>query len=179
MKMLNLFVEAGKLKKLPRMGWLLRGVQNPESVAEHAFRVAFITLFLGDELKKRGVEINVEKALKIALLHDLAEARITDLPLEAQKYVDKKKAERKAMMDILGAERVEYFKLFQEYEEETSPEGRLVKFADKLEMVLQAWEYKKAGSKGLDEFWGALKYLKRSEFYPYFKELVDELEKLR
>jgi len=177
--MLNLFAEAGKLKKLPRMGWLLRGVQSPESVAEHTFRVAFITLFLGDELRKRGMEINVEKALKIAILHDLAEARITDLPLEAQKYVDKKKAERKAMVDILGAERVEYFKLFQEYEEEKSPEGRLVKFADKLEMVLQAWEYEKAGSKGLEEFWEALDYLKKSEFYPYFKELVDELEKLR
>lgn len=177
--MLTLFIEAGKLKKLPRMGWLLRGVQNPESVAEHAFRVAFITLFLGDELRKKGVKINVEKALKIAILHDLAEARITDLPFEAQKYVDKKKAERKAMVDILGAEKVEYFKLFQEYEEEKSPEGRLVKFADKLEMLLQALEYEKTGSKGLEEFWEALGYLKKSEFYSYFKELVDELEKLR
>ena len=177
--MLDLFIEAGKLKKLPRMGWLLRGVANPESVAEHTFRVAFITLFLGEELRRRGVGINVEKALKIAILHDLAEARITDLPLEAQNYVDKKKAERKAMVDILGAERVGYFTLFQEYEEEKSPEGRLVKFADKLEMILQAWEYEKSGAKGLEEFWEALDYLKKSEFYTYFKELVDGLEKLR
>ncbi|USS39828.1 HD family hydrolase [Thermococcus aggregans] len=177
--MLDLFIEAGKLKKLPRMGWLLRGVANPESVAEHTFRVALITLFLGDELKKKGIDINVEKALKIALLHDLGEARITDLPLEAQNYVDKKKAERKAMVDILGAERVEYFRLFQEYEDEKSLEGRLVKFADKLEMVLQAWEYEKSGAKGLDEFWGALDYLKKSEIYAHFKDLIDELEKLR
>ncbi|NJE26556.1 HD family hydrolase [Thermococcus sp. MV5] len=177
--MLDTFIEAGKLKKLPRMGWLLRGVPHPESVAEHCFRVAIITLFLADELKKRGVSINVERALKIALLHDLAEAKITDLPLEAQNYVDKKKAERKAMVDILGAEKVEYFELFREYEEEKSLEGRLVKFADKLEMILQAWEYEKAGIKGLDEFWNALEYLEQSEFHKYFGELIEELKKLK
>ncbi|ACS90712.1 HD domain-containing protein [Thermococcus sibiricus] len=177
--MLKIFLEGGKLKKLPRMGWLLRGIPKPESVADHAFCVTLITLFLADELRKKGININVERALKIAILHDLAEARITDLPLDAQIYIDKKKAEKKSMIDILGAEKVEYFELFQDYEEERSIEGKLVKFADKLEMVLQAWEYEKAGFKGLEEFWNAVDYLKQSEFYEYFKTLIEEIEELK
>ena len=180
--MIRLFLEVGNLKRLPRMGWLLRGVPNPESVADHSFRVAFITLLLADELKRRSIDIDVEKALKIALLHDLGESKITDLPLEAQRYIDKKKAEKKAVMELLlevGNKSLEYFKLFEEYEEESSLEGRLVKFADKLEMVLQAYEYEKAGFSNLEEFWFALEYLKRSEFYKYFRELIDEVERLR
>ncbi|ALM74925.1 HD domain-containing protein [Thermococcus barophilus] len=180
--MLRLFIEAGKLKRLPRMGWLLRGVPNPESVADHSFRVAFITLFLAEDLRSRGIDVNVEKALKIALLHDLGESKITDLPLDAQRYVDKRKAEKKAVMELLlevGEKSLEYFKLFEEYEEESSLEGRLVKFADKLEMTLQACEYEVAGFGNLDEFWSALEYLKKSEFHKYFQELIEEVEKLR
>jgi putative hydrolase of HD superfamily len=180
--MLTLFLEAGKLKRLPRMGWLLRGIKNPESVADHTYRVALITLVLADMLKERGVEIDVEKALKISILHDLGEAKITDLPLEAQRYIDKKKAEKKAIMELLislNSRSLEYFKLFEEYEEETSLEGRLVRFADKLEMLIQAYEYEKSGIQNLEEFWKALEYLKQSEFYDYFKELIDELELLK
>jgi putative hydrolase of HD superfamily len=58
-------------------------------------------------------------------------------------------------------------------------EGRLVRFADKLEMLIQAYEYEKSGIQNLEEFWKALEYLKQSEFYDYFKELIDELELLK
>lgn len=95
MTMLGLFIELGNLKKLKRTGWVLRGVPNPESIADHSFRVALITFFLADELKKRGVEINPDKAVRIALLHDIGEARITDIPQPALKYVDKSESGKK------------------------------------------------------------------------------------
>ncbi|WP_456423650.1 HD domain-containing protein [Thermococcus sp.] len=179
--MLDLLIELGNLKRLPRTGWLLRGVPNPESIADHSYRVALITLFLADELKKRGVEVNVERALKIALLHDIGEARITDVPKTAQHYLDKGKAERRAVMELLLASPMpgEYFKLWREYEEETSLEGKLVKFADRLEMLIQAFEYEKAGFQNLDEFWGALDSLRESEFYEHFGELVEGLVAMR
>ena len=175
--MLSLFFEAGKLKRLPRTGWLLRGIPNPESIADHSFRTALITLFLADNLKNRGIEVDVEKAVKIALLHDLAEARITDVPLSAQHYIDKRKAEKKAVMEMLikTPNPGEYFRLWREYEEGLSPEGRLVKFADRLEMLIQACEYEEAGFRNLDEFWAALESLRNSEFYEHFKDLVEEL----
>jgi len=179
--MLDLLIELGNLKRLPRTGWLLRGIPNPESIADHSYRVALITLFLADELKKRGVGVNVERALKIALLHDIGEARITDIPKTAQHYLDKGKAEKKAVMELLLASPMpmEYFKLWREYEEETSLEGKLVKFADRLEMLIQAYEYEKAGFRNLDEFWDVLDSLRESEFYGHFGELVEGLATLR
>ena len=179
--MLRLLLELGNLKRLPRTGWLLRGVPYPESIADHSYRVALITLFLADELREKGVEVNVEKALKIALLHDIGEARITDIPLTAQSYINKEKAEKKAVMELLLASPrpKEYFRLWREYEEETSFEGRLVKFADRLEMLIQAYEYEKAGFVDLDEFWETLEKLRESEFYGHFKELIERLVELR
>jgi len=179
--MLELLIELGNLKRLPRTGWLLRSIPSPESIADHSFRTALITLFLADELRERGVEVNVEKALKIALLHDVGEARITDVPKTAQRYLDKGKAERRAVMELLlsSPKPDEYFKLWREYEEETSVEGRLVKFADRLEMLIQALEYERAGFRNLDEFWETLEKLRESEFYVHFRELVDGLEELR
>jgi putative hydrolase of HD superfamily len=179
--MLALFIELGNLKKLKRTGWVLRGVPNPESIADHSFRTALMTLFLADELKRRGVEINPDKAVRIALLHDIGEARITDIPQPALKYVDKSEAERKAVKEMLGMSPAweEYYQLWLEYEDESTLEGRLVRFVDKLEMLIQALEYESAGFLGLDEFWSALESLRKSEFYGYFKEIVDGLEGLR
>lgn len=179
--MLRLLLELGNLKRLPRTGWLLRGVPYPESIADHSYRVALITLFLADELREKGVEVNVEKALKIALLHDIGEVMITDIPLTAQSYIDKGKAEKKVVMELLlsSPNPREYFRLWREYEEEHSLEGRLVKFADRLEMLIQAYEYEKAGFTDLDEFWGTVEKLRESEFYGHFAELIEGLAELR
>lgn len=181
MTMLELFLELGNLKRFPRAGWLLRGVPNPESVAEHGYRVALITLFLADELKARGIEIDVEKALKIALLHDVGEARITDIPMPAQKYFDKVGGEVRALEDMLRVtgRAEEYLGLFREYEAELSLEGRLVKFVDRLEMLVQAFEYERAGVRNLDEFWGTVDKLRKSELYEYFKDIVEGLVEMR
>ncbi|WP_010478525.1 HD domain-containing protein [Thermococcus zilligii] len=176
MELLELFLEAGNLKKLRRTGWLLRGIPNPESIADHSFRTALITLFLGEELRRRGVDLDLERALKIALIHDLGEARITDIPLPAQGYFNKVEGERKALAEMVGSE---YLALFDEYEQESTPEGKLVKFADRLEMLLQALEYEKAGFRGLEEFWKTAEKLKESELYEYFGGLVEKLTSLR
>jgi len=51
-----------------------------------------------------------------------------------------------------------YKKLFQEYENQRTPEAQLVKQIDYVEMVLQALEYSEAEEDGnLEEFWNAWK----------------------
>lgn len=172
--MLDLFFTLGNLKRLPRTGWLLRGVASPESIADHSYRVAVMTLILGEESKRRGLELDVNRAIRIALIHDVGEALITDIPLTARRYLDKEEAERRVISDLLGEE---YEELFREYEEETTAEGRFVKFVDRLEMLLQAEEYRRAGFSNLDEFWRSIEGLRKSEFYPYFKDIVEALEK--
>ena len=41
-RIVEFLYEVGQLKRLPRAGWLFTGVQNPESVAAHSFRVGVL-----------------------------------------------------------------------------------------------------------------------------------------
>ncbi len=162
-RLLDLLLESATLKRLPRSGWLLRGVPQAESVAEHSFGVAFTALALADVLQASGGlegELDLEKVLAIALLHDLAEVRLTDLPLKAARLLPaqvKSEAEASAMADLLAPLPTggRLAALWQTFEDSTSPEGRLVRDADKLEMMVQCLRYEQAGSRGLDEFWQA------------------------
>jgi putative hydrolase of HD superfamily len=140
------------LKLLPRTGWLQRGLQNVESIAEHSFGVAALALIVGDlhEGLDRG------RLLSIALVHDLAEALIGDLPASASRLIGKEAkhaAERRAFLELFsGMPQAEsYLELWEEYSAGATPEARLVKALDKLE--LQALQYERAGARSLAEFW--------------------------
>ncbi|HEX4945967.1 MAG TPA: HD family hydrolase [Blastocatellia bacterium] len=156
---IEFFSELMRLKALPRTGWLLRAVRDVESVAEHLFGVAVVAMWLADAARARGHEVNVEKVLRMALLHDLSEARTGDLPSTIKPYFPGdtlKHADEQAVQDILqplGAIGASYLALWHEYEQRTSFEARLVKAADKLDLLLQAREYEKGGAKHLGEFW--------------------------
>lgn len=158
-KIINFMAELARLKAVPRTGWLLRGVRDVESVADHSFGVAWIAMLLADLAQARGLEPNVEKVLRMALLHDLTEARTGDLPATIKRYFDKgalhQADERIADEMLSGLEGIgkEYFLLWREYEERTSLESRIVKAADKLDLLLQAREYEKGGACNLLEFW--------------------------
>jgi len=158
-KIIIFLTELMRLKAIPRTGWLLRGVRDVESVADHSFGVAFIAMLLADLAEARGMELNIEKVLRMALLHDLTEARTGDLPATIKRYFDPSTLhagdERIAneMFGGLGAIGEEYLLLWGEYEERISLESRIVKAADKLDLLLQAREYEKGGARSLHEFW--------------------------
>lgn len=158
-KQLNLLAEMIRLKTVPRLGWLLRGVRDVESVAAHSYGVAFVAMLLADLARARGHEVDAEKVLRMALLHDLTEARMGDLPSTIKPYFEARTlrvAEERAAREIfgeLGPLGDEYYALWHEYEMRANLEARLVKAADKLDLLLQAREYEKGGARGLDEFW--------------------------
>jgi putative hydrolase of HD superfamily len=162
--LLTLFLEASTLKRLPRAGWLMRGVPHVESVADHSHATPLVALALADVLNASGTlpaALNIEKVLTIAALHDLAEARLTDLPASAQRLIPeavKRQAEATALGDLLaglpGAERL--VAAWHEFEEASSPEGRLVRDADKIEMMVQCLRYEQTGVRSLAEFWAAM-----------------------
>lgn len=147
------------MKAVPRTGWLLRGVRDVESVADHSFGVAFIAMLLADLAQQRGMEVDVEKILRMALLHDLTEARTGDLPATIKRHFDPSSlhAANESLADEMlsgvGAIGEEYLLLWREYEERISLESRIVKAADKLDLLLQAREYEKGGAQSLGEFW--------------------------
>jgi putative hydrolase of HD superfamily len=146
------------------MGWAMRGVPHVESVAEHSHAMTVVALALADLLNASGtltIPLNLEKVLTIATLHDLAEARLTDLPASAQRLIPdaiKSHAEATAIRDLLNplpsAERLAAW--WYEFEDGSTPEGRLVRDADKLEMMVQCLRYEQAGVRSLDEFWSAM-----------------------
>lgn len=158
--MLATLIELQRLKRLERTGWTLRGLPNgTESVAAHSFGVSVTAMMLADKIKLSGLDVDIERVLKMALLHDWAETRVGDMPRTATNYFGadvRKKAETAAFADIvgtLGAAESEYKNLYQDYEQRDSLEARLVKAADILDLLIQAYALEHAGAKGLDEFW--------------------------
>lgn len=157
--MLSVLVELQRLKRLDRTGWVLRGLPpGAESVASHSYGVALAAMLLADECAGRGVRVNVERVLRLALLHDLAETRTGDMPRTVADYYSRdarKRAERAAFDDVMrgasGAAR--YAALHEDYEERESLEARLVKAADVIDLLAQALAFERAGARGLGEFW--------------------------
>ncbi|MCA1566410.1 MAG: HD family hydrolase [Acidobacteria bacterium] len=163
--MLTTLLELQRLKRLDRTGWVLRGLApGAESVAAHSYGVAFTSMLLADEVRARGVEVDVERVLRVALLHDLAEARTGDMPRTMALYYGaeaRRAAERAAFDDMvrdLGARRgADYGALHEDYEARESLEARLVKAADIVDLLAQALVFERAGARELGEFWeGAL-----------------------
>ena len=139
----------------------MRGLApGAESVAAHSYGVAFAAMLVADEVRARGVEVDVERVLRIALLHDLAEARTGDMPRTMALYYGaeaRRVAERAAFADMvqdLGEQRsADYGTLHEDYEARESLEARLVKAADIVDLLAQALVFERAGARELDEFW--------------------------
>lgn len=99
--LLDLLLELQALDRVPRMGWVLRGVPEAESVAEHSFHVALLVWLLAPRLP----EVDAGRAVGMALLHDLAEVRFGDLPRVAARYLPagaKATAETAAEAELLA-----------------------------------------------------------------------------
>lgn len=150
--LLDLFLELQIMDRIPRSGYVLRGVADPESVTEHSWHVLFLVWALGERIEG----IDLRRAMEIALVHDLAELRVGDLPRTASHYFPegaKKTAELAAMSDILAPLPERALELYREYQEGTTPEAKLVKACDKLQLMLKVAVYEKWGAGALSEFW--------------------------
>lgn len=175
----SFFHSIGKLKKVKRTGWVREGVPNAESVAEHIYRVSMMAYVLAP----KGLKIN--KIIKMALVHELGEIVIGDLVVERSTVVDskakeiKEKRERAAVKELCeSVERKDLYKLWLEYEKQSSPEAKFVKQMDKLEMAFQAHEYEHEHGKNLSEFFKNTElYLKEPSLVKLFKKLTETRRK--
>jgi putative hydrolase of HD superfamily len=142
-EVLRALSQTGRLKELARAGWVREGVPRPESVAGHSFRAALLALALVPEL---GADTN--KLVRMLLVHDLAESdpAVGDItPYDGIPPEEKHRRERAAMERLCAAlpNGAEMLALWGEYEEGRTPEARLAKQLDALEMALQAAEYER------------------------------------
>jgi putative hydrolase of HD superfamily len=142
---LDALEECVGLKDERRTGWQLRGVDDPESVAAHTWGVSLLSLAFAEE-----AGVNPDRALRLAVVHDLAEARTGDVPTRADpadEPVDageKERRERAAMAD-LAAPSPALGEAWEAYERRDTPEARFVKDMDLVDMCLQALVYERQG----------------------------------
>lgn len=135
--------EAGVLKRVARTGWWFMGEKQPESVAEHSFRVGIIGAVLA---AMEGADAN--RVALMGLLHDTQETRVTDIPHVGRRYLDAA-ANETITADQVSAAPEPVRELFQsavdEYEAKETIEAIVARDADKLECLVQAVEYREAG----------------------------------
>lgn len=199
-ELLNFLIEVGKLKRMPRRGWVINQIKGGETIAEHIFRAAI----LGWVLAKGKDGLNTERLIKLALVHDLCEVYAGDitpydsiLPKSKKKLWElmktwprfataqkRKTASEKAKKEAAGLNRLiaklppglkkEIKNLWLDYEGGLTPEGRFFRQADRMENFLQAYEYwKRFKSPPLAPWW-----LWAREFFdePILVEFMDALE---
>jgi len=188
-KLVNFFRQIGKLKEMPRTGWVIRGIKNSESIADHIFRTSLMAWILGND--KKG--LNMERVLKMALIHDLCEVYAGDITpydsilpkskkerekilktwprfslekrkkLSDQKFKKEKKGLEKLIKNLPPKLADEVMALWMDYENGSTAEGRFFKQADRLENLLQATEY-----------WEKNKNLSQTSWWDQARELFDD-----
>lgn len=135
---------AEKLKSTLRYNKTTAGRQ--ESTADHSWRLALMVPIVAKEL---SINIDVEKCMKIALVHDLAEALTGDIDAvaiaEGRITKEQKTAKELEVMEKIknllpGQAGIGIYSLWQEYETASTKEGRFVKGLDKLETLTQLAE---------------------------------------
>jgi len=158
------------LERLPRTGWILAGVREPETIGAHVLGTAQVALAL---LPRIAPPLDATRALAMALVHDAPEARSGDLPRAAAARLP---PGAKAVMEeaIAGELLADLGPLavaaWREYAARATREARFVRVCDGLQLGVRLVGYLRAGAGGLGEFRGTLEELDATEF-PAAEEL--------
>ncbi|XP_050463290.1 5'-deoxynucleotidase HDDC2 [Cataglyphis hispanica] len=177
-KKLQEFMElVGRLKHMKRTGWVKRNIPDPETIAGHMYRMAMLS-FLVDGKEN----LDKTKIMQMTLIHDLAECIVGDItPLCGIPPDEKHRMEDKAMEDIcklLGDKGPEILQIFREYEKQESPEAQYVKDLDRLDLLMQAYEYEKRDNipGELNEFFVAINGKIR---HPFINKIATDITEER
>jgi putative hydrolase of HD superfamily len=141
---LEALLAAYALKDETRTGWDLRGVRDPESVAAHSWGVALLCLRYAD-----AAGVDADRTLRMAVVHDVGEAVVGDLPTRADPAAEthdpeeKARRERAAVEDLSAGLGDDVRALWTAYEARDSDIARFVKDMDLVDMCAQAVVYER------------------------------------
>nr|XP_026693844.1 HD domain-containing protein 2-like isoform X2 [Ciona intestinalis] len=158
--MIKFLTMVGKLKRTKRSGWVMRGVNDPESVSDHMY-----------------------SCIKLCLIHDMAECIVGDItPYDNVSKEEKHAREKKAMQELSSLlpdeAATEIMELFEEYESQSTEEARYVKDLDRFEMILQARHYEEGEGMCLQEFYDSVDgKIKNQEIISLATTLVESRRK--
>ena len=174
---LALMLAFNRLKTLYRQGWLRAGVPRDqcESVAEHSLGVAVLSWAVAETYFP---DLDRTKLLYLSLFHDFGEIYAGDIVPGRMSLAEKHQLELDAVHRVFdgvpGADLA--IAAWQEFEDLSTPEARLVKEIDRLEMGVQAAVYERAFSLDLTDFFDSTVKAVQS---PALQPLLDALRDLR
>ena len=153
---MRFYLLATKLKNKIRSGWDEKHwnvkSERIESIAEHVYGTCILAISLDSEFK---VDIDLEKVLKMLIIHEIGEVLIGDItPFDHITPDEKEAAEHKAMQDVLSSlfKKDELYSLLLEFDAHETNESRFAYMCDKLEADIQAKVYQDAGcQRSLDD----------------------------
>jgi putative hydrolase of HD superfamily len=152
-KVITLFERLHPLERIPRAGFLLRGVSEPETVAAHSHFLATLALLV---MEHQDLPVDRYRVLAMALVHDLPEAQLMDI---AMPYADahlkeaKGAAEHSVMQELFRGFSKNFVALHQEFAEGRTLEARLLRGLDKVQMMIKVLCYEREHRGYLEEFW--------------------------
>lgn len=152
-QVLTLFEIIHPLDRIARAGFVLRGVTEPESVSAHSHFVALLALLFVERYPGRYDKGDI---LAMALIHDLPEARLMDIPMPyADAYLSdaKRHAEDAIAHDILDGFPGNLAGLHAAFEAAATPEAQLLRGLDKVQMMIKVLCYERERRGFLEEFW--------------------------
>lgn len=157
-KILKVFLTLQWAKELPRQGFIALGFKRNEadSVAAHSWTTSVLVYFLASELSKNGVKIDINKAVKMALFHDMAETIVGDVGtfvkgMAKGAFAPIEEEGLKSLVSDLPSKE-EVVKLVEEYMQRKTIEARVCKVADNLDALAQV--------KGVPAAQSSIKYFK-------------------
>lgn len=169
MDVLEFLLEVGKLKKMPRFYWMIRGIDKPETVASHIFTLSFMAWIMGSKINK----FNIEKLLKMTLFHEMSAVYAGDITRynrvlsnsskekgeilekwirlsqreKAKNFSASLEKEERALKKLVSSLKKplqkEIVYLWKEYKTKGSPEAQFLSQLDVLCVLLQALLYAK------------------------------------
>lgn len=154
---IELLYEIGTLRNVPR-GWRQHLGMDCASDLEHTMRVVFLALMLA----RHEGGADEAKILKMALVHDLPETRVSDHSIVQKVYVTNIDEDRAAKDMFQDTSVADYLDVFREYERRECIEAKIVKDADNLDVEIELKELEERGSK-MPEKWKKNRILVREE----------------
>ena len=174
-ELLRILSVAERLKCNTRHSYTSSG--RHESVAEHSWRIALMGMLVADEFP----EADMNKVIRMCLIHDLGEAFTGDIPTFEKTDQDEKKEEN-ILLDWVRTfpepEKSEWEALYAEMNALETTEAKIYKALDKIEAVIQHDEADLSTWLPL-EYDLQLEYGKENmEFSEYMKALKAEVDQM-
>ncbi|KAK2071663.1 hypothetical protein P8C59_006069 [Phyllachora maydis] len=170
-----------RLKTMKREGWRRFGIQRGESIADHMYRMAMMSMLAPPDLRAR---LNMSRCVTMCLVHDMAESLVGDITPKDNVPKPEKSRREASTMDYItqkllggvdgGVVGRDIRAIWQEYEDSQTLESLYVHDIDKLELLTQMVEYERRGEQhGLDL--GEFAYVATRLVLPETKAWAEEI----